>query len=1228
MLCIYGIPINLWSQQQLPCHQQGQDFYQKNKHRNKYTLADIPQLQEKVKRVNPDGSMQFFDDVSISDNDIINYLNVDEQYTFDIQNERASRFDTGLSYFRFQQFYRGIKVEHGGYVIKSKGKLPEGNFDVRQFTPFLFYGIDLDTKPVINEDNIVEILGVASVEEMELIISDRFKGTFQLIWKVHFKDPLIKCAWIDAQTGETLMINEDLMHKNAPTEDYSTKPMQDVNIGPKTFLQTEVDPEMDGGVITYDFDLANLYEINVTDFTSNLIPAMSSANSSWINSGVSESVFQAHWIVTNLREKYLSDFGIDYQLLHIGANCDNYYNIIIEPETLSIQQPTAGALTISTLEEGWIIIGHNDNSTLAEFDVLGHEMGHVFLNEFLDHSVVSAGSLHEGIADMFGVYMESEFQSLDWEMGDNVPFIVRDLQNPFYPCFNQEAMSSTDKHKRSTALGYWFYSLVTEGNLDCGDALDMKTVLEVIIEALSTIAPDADYPELCTATLEVAEQNFGSQSIEYTSILGAWQHICVNPTGGPSLADDLHITTDTPWSTDRTIDYDVYVEDGATLTISAKMIMVPGVDIFVEDDSKLIVDGGTLTTEDCLIWNGIHVAGEFDQGSFAPYTAVELKKGTVIIKNGSLIERADIAIDAKDRFVFGEKVFEIGGGVVEIENSTIKECHVGVLLARNGWGHVIGNTIDDDLSIIDHSIFEDCSNPIYSEYNIGLELRNTTFTTNKVNYIGYSSKVIADDNIFGKGMAMLSPHPVVPGSEITNNEFGTVASFLSESQGNYTPLMISGNILNNLASQIALSGEMFFRIQNNEFNDTRIGIHYENTGDNISNFISENAFNNLERATIIYGENDVEYHSNCFSGTTTVDIELNDGASIHETQGKLNVSAGNCFEDGARIQTGVGTQPFSYWTKDGFSNTTVCEYPGTGNFTIKLAQNEEDHDDCGIDPPIPPGPSSCECGQGANGCINSIASIRTDIIDAKNNEFLSGEEKELLLAQYQRCLDDLIRQYILDVLGRGDVEDVISYLSIQPEFRYRIMAYGIMNHNLEFDRSRDYIDTLTVSQDEEEDFVTAQKIYLDYITDIDSFILQPYDKYLLRQAGEKFNPYAGYARSIFYILTHEWIIRDFRHLDNTVTQKSTITNDPMDTKPSALIFPNPTDRSLVNISIKNFIPERIYNAAVFNAYGEKIASFYFKNDSFQVILGEIPGVYILVVSSEDDIVCTKRIVRI
>lgn len=172
---------------------------------------------------------------------------------------------------------------------------------------------------------------------------------------------------------------------------------------------------------------------------------------------------------------------------------------------------------------------------------------------------------------------------------------------------------------------------------------------------------------------------------------------------------------------------------------------------------------------------------------------------------------------------------------------------------------------------------------------------------------------------------------------------------------------------------------------------------------------------------------------------------------------------------------------------------------------------------------------------------------------------------------------------------------------------------------------------MATSKAEEQDFVDAQKIWLDYITDIDSFKLLPADSITLRTAGEAYNSLAGYARTIFYLLTGERITRTFMHLDSTVTQRNntTIVNDkdPEKEEISWHVFPNPSAGNIIEVTTNGIDAEYAYEIMVHDAVGSLISSAAGTGNFQHISIGEKPGIYFVSLRLNDRIIGIKRVVR-
>jgi hypothetical protein len=132
---------------------------------------------------------------------------------------------------------------------------------------------------------------------------------------------------------------------------------------------------------------------------------------------------------------------------------------------------------------------------------------------------------------MFGTYVESFLDptGLDWVMGDNIPFTVRDLENTTRDCFT-EVENLTSVHDRGEALGHWFF-LCVNGNAGANiPPMDIDEVIALVFEALPNLGTNPDYQELMQAVISLAITQHGPCSNQVRTIVRAWETICV-PTG-------------------------------------------------------------------------------------------------------------------------------------------------------------------------------------------------------------------------------------------------------------------------------------------------------------------------------------------------------------------------------------------------------------------------------------------------------------------------------------------------------------------------------------------------------------------------------------------------------------------------------------------------------------------------------------------------------------------------
>lgn len=127
--------------------------------------------------------------------------------------------------------------------------------------------------------------------------------------------------------------------------------------------------------------------------------------------------------------------------------------------------------------------------------------------------------------------------------------------------------------------------------------------------------------------------------------------------------------------------YDIIIKSGATLTISANVVLAKNTKIEVEPGGKLVIDGGKLYNR--CGWNGIVVQGIDGQAQNVSTF------GKVTVQNGGTIENAWTAIKS------------INGGIVQLNNANLINNYQSVYFQKHNSG--ISNF---QLSSIQNSTFK------------------------------------------------------------------------------------------------------------------------------------------------------------------------------------------------------------------------------------------------------------------------------------------------------------------------------------------------------------------------------------------------------------------------------------------------------------------------------------------------------------------------------------------
>ncbi len=480
----------------------------------------LDSIQTLVIRTRHDGTIYLDPDKIDSLPSIFRKLGVQSGSSFQATDVFESIADT-LEYFqRYQQYYNGVKVSGGGYTMAfNRPGGPEPCIDFPSMVmPYIKTGITVNTAPDISSEDALDILNLDGVLiiDTQLVISHNLNRDcqFNLTWSVVFQKQSRVIALVDAHSGDILSTNvvenDDIL---APTYTYEDQTLDDRDLGTTRTLQSP-----DERISVYDFHPGG--DIDETEWTSNHIPSTTS-DVEWTTEALPE-VYQLFFVATSALPIF-EGFGKTWGAIHLASNTTDR-NVF--------------SYSGSTIENAFFQISRIDNVTAALRDVVGHEMGHTFLNQFFvtPGTNTATHSMHEGLSDIIGTYIEYRLNALDWVMGDDESVIAsathRDLENPeeglgTYP----EVKNLISTHDRSVPLGHWFY-LITEGDNDF-EGLGIELAFSIVINSLPALGSgEHDYPDIMNATLNETEKRFGVCSDEFLTVARAWEQIGV-PTGYP-----------------------------------------------------------------------------------------------------------------------------------------------------------------------------------------------------------------------------------------------------------------------------------------------------------------------------------------------------------------------------------------------------------------------------------------------------------------------------------------------------------------------------------------------------------------------------------------------------------------------------------------------------------------------------------------------------------------------
>ncbi|MBJ6145167.1 M4 family metallopeptidase [Hymenobacter sp. BT559] len=486
---------------------------------------------------------------------------------------RAARLETdqlGFSHQKFDQYYKGVKVEHATYTVHARrGAVESLSGDYEKIAK-------LDVTPTLSADaalgralaavgakrymwqDAAEEAGLKASEnnpaatylpQGELVIvrdggRDAAAGPLVLAWKfnVYAQAPVSRAyIYVDARTGEVVLRDAIIKHAGA-TATFATAYSGTRSLATETttggYRLREYTRGL--GIETYNCKKGNSYTA-ATDFVDadNNWTAAEYNNANYDNvAGDAHFGAQAtydYWKAVHARNSYDN----------AGAKIKSYVHYDDTPSTAAGYENAYWNGSVMTYGDG-----ASTFKPLTALDVCGHEIGHAVCEKTANLTYSGeSGAMNEGFSDCWGASVEKYTVDLlgltgksTWDIGEEIMKAggaLRSMSNP--NLYGQPAYykgkswytGTADNggvHTNSGVLNYWYYLVAVGksgtnevGNTFSVTGLGLTDAAKILYRTESVyLSASSNYAAARTYSIQAANDLFGATSTQAQAVTNAW----------------------------------------------------------------------------------------------------------------------------------------------------------------------------------------------------------------------------------------------------------------------------------------------------------------------------------------------------------------------------------------------------------------------------------------------------------------------------------------------------------------------------------------------------------------------------------------------------------------------------------------------------------------------------------------------------------------------------------
>ncbi|QIX61293.1 T9SS type A sorting domain-containing protein [Hymenobacter lutimineralis] len=512
---------------------------------------------------------------------------------------QSQQDELGFVNERYQQYYKGYKVEHGAYLLHAR----QGAVEV--INGRLLRGLDkVNTTPAMSEkqalSRALSFVGAKQYMweednsflpkgELVIVQNDLAKGagkaTLAYKFDVYAKAPVSRAyIYVDARSGEVVSRNNIIKHA-AATGTFATRYSGTKSSATDSYNGTYRLREYTrgNGIETYNCKKGNSYTAAV-DFTD--------ADNSWTeynNTNFDNAALDAH---------YGAQSTFDYFKNVHGRNSYNNAGAAIKSYVHFDDTPGDGKGYENAYWDGTRMTygdGYSRFDPLTSLDVAAHEIGHAVCSYSANLTYSNeSGAMNEGFSDIWGAAVEyyKDPAKATWLIGEDIDKVrpsLRSMSNP-----NAESQPDTYKgtywytgtgdnggvHTNSGVLNHWFYRLSVGGS-GTNDIGSSFSVTGIGIDKAAKIAyrtetvyltASSNYAAARTGSIQAAKDLYGAGSAEEQAVTNAWYAVGVGAaySGGGTTPPPTTVTYCASKGTNVSYEWIDYVKLGTIARTSSK----------------------------------------------------------------------------------------------------------------------------------------------------------------------------------------------------------------------------------------------------------------------------------------------------------------------------------------------------------------------------------------------------------------------------------------------------------------------------------------------------------------------------------------------------------------------------------------------------------------------------------------------------------------------------------